>query len=355
MVEPIGVGINGGGRIGILTYKALQPYIEQGIIKVIAINEIDKNATPQSIARYILRDSVHRLSQLKVEYNNSTSQIIVNGRGVDILKENTPANLQWKNRGVKIVIEATGAFTSANGEKGGYMDHVYKADAEYVVISAPVSDDIAKTVVLGVNYSKELLKDYKALSNASCTTNDLAPIVKVLHERFGIVAGDMITIHSYTNDQKLVDAYHKDPRRARAAALNVIPTTTGASKAIGLIFPELKGKISENAIAYRVPVPDGSVVDFNVKLAKEVTPQEVNNELKKAAESLEGILAFTMEPIVSQDIVGDTHSSTVDGLLTAPASEGRIKVVSWYDNEWGYSNRTAELTKEIAEFLKLLN
>ena len=350
MAEPIGVGINGAGRIGALSYRALYPCIRQGVVRVYAFNDVEKNATPEAIVRYLSRDSVH--GKFAADVRSEGGKVIVDGIPIDVLQEKDPAKLRWSERGVQIALDATGAFTQAESEKGGYMDHI-KAGAKYVVISAPVKDDVAKTVVLGVNYDPSLLQNYQAISNASCTTNCLAPIVKVLKEIFGVIAGDMITIHAYTNDQKLVDAYHKDPRRARAAN-NVIPTSTGAAKAIGLIFPDLRGKISANAIAYRVPLPDGSVVDFNVKLDKEATPEMVNEALREAASSdLEGILEFsTAVDFVSGDVIGNPHSSVVDGLLTTTASEGRIKVVSWYDNEWGYSNRTAELIVSIAKHLR---
>lgn len=356
--NPVGVGISGAGRIGILTYKAMLPYEEKGIIKVIAFNDIDKNATPEAVARYMKRDSAHGRFPALIEHDESN--VIVNGRKIAILHEKEPSKIGWGARDVSIVLEATGAFTFAKDPaKGvGYMDHV-DAGAKYVVISAPVKDNVAKTVVRGVNYTPELLDMFQAISNASCTTNCLAPIVKVLDFYFGIVAGDMITVHAYTNDQKLVDAYHKDSYRSRAAAQSIIPTSTGAAKAIGLIFPHMKGRISENAIAYRVPVLDGSVVDFTVKLDKKTTPEEVNEKLEQVSRTpfsqggLEGIMEFEHEKgFVSADVIDNPHSSVVNGPSTTTASEGRIKIVSWYDNEWGYSNRTAELILSIAEKLR---
>lgn len=355
MVEPIGVGINGAGRIGALTYRALLPYEEKGLIRVVAFNDVEKNATPEGIAYYLRRDSVHRAFPAIVNYTDK--HIIVNGRSIEILHEKEPANLEWAKRDAQIALEATGAFTTAKDKtKGsGYMDHI-TAGAKYVVISAPVGDDFAKTVVLGVNYNPSLLDKYQAISNASCTTNCLAPLVKILNQ-FGIVDGSVITIHAVTAEQRLVQGYHKDRRRARASD-SIVPTTTGASKAIALIFPELQGKF-KGAMAYRVPVLDGSVVDFNVKLERDVTSEQVNAALKATSKTslgqggLEGILEFLEDPtFVSSDVIGNPHSSVVDGLLTTKSDEGRIKVVSWYDNEWGYSNRTAELILSIAEHLR---
>lgn len=345
MGKPIGVGINGAGRIGALTYRVLESYVQDGKINVVSMNDI--MATPRDIAQYIQRDSVFGKFKGDVSYDDKN--LIVNGNKIKVLSEKSPSNLQWGDMGVQIVLESSGVFRKAESEKGGYMDHI-KQGAKYVVISAPAKDDVAKTVVLGVNYNPEALENYQAISNASCTTNCFAPVVYVLRESFGVKGGDMITIHGYTADQKLVDGYHSDYRRRRAAAFNIVPTDTGAAKAIGKIFPDLDGKLK--AAAYRVPVVDGSVVHFVAELGRKATPDEVNTEMEKASKAnLEGILEFSKEPLVSSDIIANPHSSIFDSQLTEQGSDGRIKVASWYDNEWGYSNRSAELILKIAEHI----
>lgn len=350
MSEPAGVGINGGGRIGLMVYRALQPYIQDGTVRVAAINDLDSRGDPSALSRALRLDSTHGRYRGKVEVLDGN--LTVDGHNIILTQERDPGKLEWKAKGAQIVLESTGVFTTARGEKGGYLSHL-DAGADYVVISAPVTDGKAKMVVLGVNYNPAMAREHRAFSNASCTTNCLAPLVKVLHEKFGIIEGDMNTIHAYTKDQELLDGYHKDPRRARAAT-NLIPTTTGAATAIGIIFPDLGNSIGGNAISYRVPVQDGSVVDFLVKLKGDPSPEDVNAALEKASKSegLEGILEFSREPLVSGDIIGNSHSSIVDGLLTSKGSGGRTKVVSWYDNEWGYANRSAELIVSIAREIR---
>jgi glyceraldehyde 3-phosphate dehydrogenase len=247
--------------------------------------------------------------------------------------------------GVDIVVESTGLFTKASSEKGGYGDHI-KAGAKKVVLTVPAKDDIEATIVMGVNDSK-LTKDIKCVSNASCTTNCLAPIAKVLNDTFGIESGVMTTIHAYTNDQKVVDQIHKDLRRARTAAANIIPTSTGAAKAIGKVVPELDGKL--DGFAVRVPVPVGSLVDLVVNVKKDVTVADVNAAMKKAAEGpMKGVLVYCDEPIVSSDIVNNPASSIFDSLLTM-AKGKTVKAISWYDNEWGYSNRTVDIMEKMAK------
>jgi len=348
MREPIGVGINGMGRIGLLTYRILEQYVQKGDIKIIAVNDVA--ADPEQIAYKIRRDSVHKFNG-KVEHD--ASHLIVNGNRIEVVSERYPSDLKWGDKGVQIVFDATGVFRTARGgpRGAGYMTHIDQG-AEYVVISAPGRDDVAKTVVLGVNFDPAYLRDHQAISNASCTTNCFAPVVKVLDENFGVEGGHMITVHGYTADQKPVDTYHKDFRRGRAAAANIVPTTTGAAKAIGVIFPHLQGKIG--AFCYRVPVPDGSIIDFLADLKREATPEDVNAAMKAASEgSLEGILEFSDDHLVSSDIIGNPHSAVFDSLLTFQGSNGRqVKVCSWYDNEWAYSTRSAELILEIAKFMQ---
>jgi glyceraldehyde 3-phosphate dehydrogenase len=292
-------------------------------------------------------DSVHGRFAGTVEVKDKS--LIVSGREVKVLSEKAPANLPWKQLNVDVAVESTGVFTKRSSEKGGYGDHL-TAGARKVILSAPASDEPDLTVVLGVNDDK-LLASHKCISNASCTTNCLAPLVKVLHDSFGVVEGLMTTVHAYTNDQNLADLVHKDPRRARAAAVNIIPTTTGAAKAVGKVIPELNGKL--NGFALRVPVADGSIVDFVATLKKPVKAAEVNAALKAAAEGkLKGIMAYSEDPLVSSDIVGDPHSSIIDAQSTMvmPGDGGTmVKVVSWYDNECGYACRTVDLVARVAK------
>ncbi len=339
----IRVGINGFGRIGRLVFRALAARSQE--FEVVAINDLSNTATLKQLLKF---DSVHGRFRGHVEAKDD--KLIVNGREIQILSERAPAKLPWQSLGVDVALESTGAFTLRSSEKGGYGDHL-TAGAKKVVLSAPASDEPDLTVVLGVNDDK-LSPTHNCISNASCTTNCLAPVAKVLHERFGIVEGLMTTVHAYTNDQRIADLVHKDPRRARAAAINVIPTTTGAARAVGKVIPELAGKL--NGFALRVPVANGSLVDFVMTLRKSVTVQEVNAALKEAAEGqLRGIMEYSEDPLVSSDIVSNPHSSIVDALSTMsmPAEGGTmIKVVAWYDNEWAYSVRTADLIAKIAGF-----
>ncbi|RAP33678.1 type I glyceraldehyde-3-phosphate dehydrogenase [Candidatus Marinamargulisbacteria bacterium SCGC AG-439-L15] len=328
------IAINGFGRIGRNVFKIA--LATEGL-EVVAINDL---TDPKTLAHLLKYDSVHGRFQGSVSVEEGA--ILVNGQRIAIYAERTPKNLPWASHDVDVVIESTGVFTSATSDRGGYLDHI-EAGAKKVVLTVPAKDEIA-TMVLGVNndtYDPEV----KAWSNASCTTNCLAPVAKVLHEKFGIVKGFMNTIHAYTNDQSILDLPHKDLRRARSAAVSIIPTSTGAAKAVSLVIPELKGKL--DGMAMRVPTPDGSVVDLVCELTQEVSKEELNQALKEAAEGdLKGVLEYTEDPIVSVDIIGNPHSSIVDGLSTM-ANGNMVKVVSWYDNEWGYSNRVVNLVQLI--------
>lgn len=328
----IKVAINGFGRIGRLTFKALQ---EKGDnIEIVAINDLTDTQTLAHLLKY---DSVH--GRFPGEVSADANSLTVNGKKIRVTAEREPAKLPWGELGVDVVLESTGRFTDEESA-GGHL----QAGAKKVVISAPAKGNIT-TIVLGVNQDKLSASD-KIVSNASCTTNCLAPMAKILNDSFGIEKGYINTIHAYTADQNLQDAPHKDMRRARAAAINIVPTSTGAAKAVGLVLPELKGKL--DGIAMRVPTPTGSVTDFTVVLKKEVTAEEVNEAVRKAAEGpMKGILKYTTDPIVSSDIVGDPHSCIFDSELTA-ATGNLVKVVGWYDNEAGYSNRTADLIERLA-------
>lgn len=326
------VGINGFGRIGRLVFRAMEGDPD---LEVVAINDLGDIPTMAHLLKY---DSVHGRVYESVEA--AEDGFIVDGRKVKVLSEREPGNLPWGELGVDVVVESTGLFTDANKAKA----HI-EAGAKKVIISAPAkNEDI--TIVMGVNDDQYDPEKHNIISNASCTTNCLAPMAKVLMDTFGIKRGFMNTIHSYTNDQKILDLPHKDLRRARAAALSMIPTTTGAARAVSLVLPELKGKL--DGFATRVPTPDGSMVDLTVELEKDVTVDEVNAALKAAAEGpMVDILAYVEDPIVSVDIVGDNHSSLFDSKLTMVlGGEGNmVKCVSWYDNEWGYSNRVKDLAK----------
>ncbi|OHB90993.1 MAG: type I glyceraldehyde-3-phosphate dehydrogenase [Planctomycetes bacterium RIFCSPHIGHO2_02_FULL_52_58] len=331
---PIKVGINGFGRIGRITFRAIA---KRPNIEVVAINDL---ADAKSLAFLLKYDSVHRKFQGTVESRGDA--LVVNGKTIKLLKEKDPARLPWKDLGVDVAIESTGIFTSrADCEK-----HL-QAGAKKVLLSAPPKDGVDATIVLGVN--QHFLKpEHKILSNASCTTNSLAPMAKVLHENFGIEKGLMTTIHAYTNDQKVTDFVHSDLRRARGAAINIIPTTTGAAKAIGEVIPELKGKL--DGIAMRVPVADGSITDLVALLKKKTTREEVNQAFKQAAQgTLKGILEYCDEPIVSSDIIGNSHSCIFDSLSTYTIQDNLVKVMGWYDNEWGFSQRMVELIELMAK------
>ncbi len=345
------VGINGFGRIGRLVFRAMMREADQ--FDVVAINDLSDAKTLAYLLRY---DSVHRKFDGDVQVKGSS--LIVNGKEVKILSQRDPANLGWGDLGVEVVLESTGFFRSKQkGKPGdadykpGYDTHL-SAGAKKVVISAPCKDDPDATIVLGVN-DGILDKSITSVSNASCTTNCLAPVAKVLNDKFGIVRGLMTTIHAYTNDQKILDMIHSDPRRARAAAINVIPTTTGAAKAVGKVIPDLVGKL--DGCAMRVPVCTGSCVDLTCEIGKSATVEEVNAAIKEASEgALKGILAYTEDPIVSSDIIGCSSSSIFDALstMTSPKDGGNmVKILSWYDNEWGYSCRTADLIKKLASLI----
>lgn len=324
------VAINGFGRIGRLAFKCL---LEKENVEVVAINDLTNNATLAHLLKY---DSVQGRFNGTVESNDDF--LIVNGKQIRATAERDPANLPWAELGVDVVLESTGFFRDPEGA-GKHLT----AGAKKVVISAPASGDI-KTVVLGVN-DDTLSGDEKIVSNASCTTNCLAPMVKVLDDLFGVESGFMTTVHAYTSDQRLQDAPHSDLRRARAAAVSIIPTSTGAAKAVGLVLPHLSGKLNGNSL--RVPIPTGSATDFVVTLKKETTKEEVNAAFKAAADShLKGILEYTEDPIVSIDIVGNPHSCIFDALTTM-VQGNTVKVMGWYDNEAGYSNRVADLISRI--------
>ncbi|AZQ33983.1 MULTISPECIES: type I glyceraldehyde-3-phosphate dehydrogenase [Streptomyces] len=326
----IRVGINGFGRIGRNYFRAL---LEQGAdIEIVAVNDLGDTATTAHLLKY---DTI--LGRLKQEVTHTADTITVDGKTIKVLSERNPADIPWGELGVDIVIESTGIFTKkADAEK-----HI-AGGAKKVLISAPASgEDI--TIVMGVNNDKYDPANHHVISNASCTTNCVAPMAKVLDENFGIVKGLMTTVHAYTNDQRILDFPHKDLRRARAAAENIIPTTTGAAKATALVLPQLKGKL--DGIAMRVPVPTGSVTDLVLELGREVTKEEINAAFQKAAEGeLKGILEYTEDPIVSSDIVNAPASCTFDSSLTMVQEGKNVKVIGWYDNEWGYSNRLVDLT-----------
>jgi glyceraldehyde 3-phosphate dehydrogenase len=339
----IRVAINGFGRIGRLTFRNLMERSDE--FEVVGINDLTDNSMLATLLKY---DSVHGRYPGTVGYDDEN--LIVNGTKIRALSVRNPEELPWGDLKVDVVIESTGIFTGrAGGGKPGYDSHL-TAGAKKVVLSAPAKDGADLTCVLGVNDDK-LTADMKCVSNASCTTNCLAPVAKVLHETFGIESGLMTTVHAYTNDQNVQDQPHKDPYRARAAAVNIIPTSTGAAKAVGLVIPELNGKLT--GIAMRVPVTTGSVVDLTVNLGKEVTVEDINGAIKKAAEGpLKGILYYSEDPLVSSDIIDDPHSSVFAADFTQVLGDkGKLaKVVSWYDNEWGYSCRTADL---VAKFGKM--
>lgn len=328
------IAINGFGRIGRLVLRAILR--QHPDIRVAAINDLTDAKTLAYLFKY---DSVHGVYEGEVSH--SENSITVDGKEIRIFSEKDPEALPWYDLGVKIVIEATGVFNT----KAGASKHL-AAGAEKVILTAPGKDDVDATIVMGVNHT-DLTGEHRIVSNASCTTNCLAPIAKVLHDNFGIVDGLMTTIHSYTNDQKILDLPHRDLRRARAAALSMIPTTTGAAKAIGFVIPELKGKL--DGLAVRVPTPDVSLVDLNVNLTREVNAEEIKTAMKTAAEGpMKGYLMYNEEPIVSVDIVGNTHSSIFD----APSvyTKGYMaKVLAWYDNEYGYSCRVVDLLKYMSE------
>jgi len=328
----IKAAINGFGRIGRLVFRIME---KNDAFEVVQINDLTDAKTLAHLLKY---DSVHGKYDGKVEAKENS--IVVNGREIKISSEKDPANLPWGELSVDVVVEATGVF-----RKRAQIEKHIEAGAKKVLLTVPAKDEIDATIVLGVN--DEMLKPSdKIVSNASCTTNCLAPIVKILNDEFGVKRGVMTTIHAYTNDQKILDLPHTDLRRARAAAMSMIPTTTGAAKAVGKVIPELNGKL--DGMAIRVPTPDGSVVDLVAELGKDVTVEEVNAAVKKAAEGkLKGLVEYLEDPLVSVDIVGNSHSSVFDSLSTMVLGGNMVKIVSWYDNEWGYSNRVVDLIEKM--------
>jgi glyceraldehyde 3-phosphate dehydrogenase len=332
------VGINGFGRIGRAVTRIIMG--RKGDLELVAVNDL---SDAKALALLFKYDSVMGPWNGTVEVKDS--QLVINGKAVKVLAVRNPAELPWKDMGVEIVVESTGIFRTLSSPKGGYGDHL-KAGAKRVVLTVPAKDDIEATIVLGVN-DDVLTPKTQCVSNASCTTNCLAPVAKVLNDAFGIKNGLMTTIHAYTNDQRVADMIHKDPRRARAAAVNIIPTTTGAAKAIGKVIPQLDGKL--DGFAIRVPVPVGSVVDLAAVLEKDVSADSVNAAMKAAADGpMKGILAYCDEPIVSSDIIKNPASSIFDSLCTL-AKGNMVKVLSWYDNEWGYSCRTVDIMERLAK------
>lgn len=329
------VAINGFGRIGRLVFRIIN---EREGIDVVQVNDITDAKTLAHLLKY---DSVHGVYKKDVKAEGDA--IVVDGKAIKVSAERDPEALPWKELGIDVVVESTGVFRT----RDQVAKHL-KAGAKKVILTVPAKDEIDATIVLGVN--DEMLKpEHEIVSNASCTTNCLAPISKVLHDSFGIKRGFMTTTHAFTNDQRILDLPHKDLRRARAAAVSIIPTTTGAAKAIGKVIPDLNGKL--DGFAMRVPVPDGSIVDLVVELEKDVTVEDVNAAMKAAAEGpMKGILEYTEDPVVSVDIVGNNHSSIFDSLSTMVigGKANFVKVVSWYDNEWGYSNRVVDLLEKVA-------
>ncbi|MCK4560484.1 MAG: type I glyceraldehyde-3-phosphate dehydrogenase [Calditrichia bacterium] len=330
----IRVAINGFGRIGRLVFKAAQ-YDKE--VEIIAINDLTDAHTLAHLLKY---DSVHGRYPEKVVFEGEN--LIAGDRKVKVIAEKDPSKLPWNDIGVDIVVEATGVF-----RKREQLENHINQGANKVVLTVPAKDEIDNTIVLGVN-NAELKATDKIVSNASCTTNCLAPVVKVLHDNFGLVRGFMTTIHGYTNDQRLLDLPHSDLRRARAAAISMIPTTTGAARAVGKVIPELNGKL--DGVAIRVPVSDGSIIDLVAEVGKDVSADDINAAMKKAADGeMKGVLEYCEDPIVSIDVVGNPHSSVFDSLSTGVMDGNFVKVFSWYDNEWGYSCRTLDLAKLMAK------
>ena len=335
----LNLAINGFGRIG-RTFLRIgikdKEFIEK--INIVAINDL---TDLKSIVNLLKFDSTFGRFDGEIDMDEKNNLLIINKElKIKVFAEKDPLNLPWKEMGIYFVVESSGKFTNANNAK----KHL-EAGAKKVIISAPAKG-VDVTILLGVNESKYQNKNHNIISMASCTTNSLAPVIKVLNDKFGIQSGYMTTTHAYTNDQRLLDSFHKDPRRSRSAMMSIIPTTTGAAKAIGEVIPELKGKI--DGLALRVPVSNGSIADIVLTLNNEVTKEEVNDVLKEASQSyLKGILSYTEEPIVSSDIIGDSHSSIVDGLSTMVlGNKGtNVKILSWYDNEWGFTCRLVDLIK----------
>lgn len=339
-MAPVKVGINGFGRIGRVSFRAMAARPDE--FEIMAINDLGNS---ESLAMLLKYDSVQGRFPGTVKADGDN--LIVNGKTVRVTKEKDPAKLPWKELGVQVALESTGLFTARSKDgKPGYDSHL-AAGASKVILSAPAKDTPDLTVVMGVNDSA-IKPEHLCISNASCTTNCLAPMAMVLQQQFGIVRGLMTTCHAYTNDQRVADQLHDNIYRSRAAAVNIIPTTTGAAKAVGEVLPALNGKLT--GISLRVPVPCGSVTDLVVELEKDVTDKEVNAAMKAAAEGpLKGILEYCEDPIVSSDIIGNPHSSIFHAPWTMVLQKRMIKVLSWYDNEFGYSNRTADLIAKVAK------
>ncbi|RNB89533.1 glyceraldehyde-3-phosphate dehydrogenase [Brevibacillus fluminis] len=330
----IKIGINGFGRIGRMVFRRA---IQDPNIEIVAINA---SYPPETLAHLLKHDTIHGRMNNKVEVNGN--QIIVDGKPTVVLSDRNPLNLPWGDLGVEIVVEATGKFK----DREGATKHL-QAGAKKVVITAPAKEEDI-TIVMGVNHDKYDHENHHIVSNASCTTNCLAPVADVLHKAFGIEYGMMTTIHSYTNDQVNIDNPHKDLRRARACGQSIIPTTTGAARAVGKVLPELNGRL--NGFSLRVPTPNVSVVDLVVNVQKSVTAEEVNRVLREAAEGeMKGYIEFTEEPLVSSDFNGNDHSSIIDGLSTMVMGDKQVKVIAWYDNEWGYSCRVVDLVRHVSD------
>ncbi len=330
------IGINGFGRIGRLTFRTINQY-QKDKLEVVAVNDLTDTKTNAHLLKW---DSAYGLYPGKIEA--SEDSIIVDGKKVKVLSERDPGSIPWRDYGVDIVIESTGLFTDATKAAAHLQGGTKK-----VIISAPAKNEDV-TIVLGVNEGVYDPAKHSVISNASCTTNGIAPVVKVLQDNFGVNKGLMTTIHAYTNDQRILDMFHKDLRRARAAATNIIPTTTGAATAVTIVIPELKGKL--HGLAFRVPVTTVSVIDFVAELQKEVTVEQVNQAFQTAAEGpLTGILEYCQEPLVSTDFKGNPASSIVDALSTMVIGGNMVKVIAWYDNEWGYSCRLADLAAFITD------
>ncbi len=333
-MEKIKVAINGFGRIGRNVFKIA---LERNHLEIVGINDITDTKTLAYLLKY---DSTQGKFQGDVSYD--AEHLIVNGKKIKVSAEKNPAQIPWSEK-PDVVIESTGKFTSRESDKGGYGDHL-KNGAKKVILTVPAKDEIDRMIVIGVN-DDDLQPTDTCVSNASCTTNCLAPIVKILNDNFGVENGFMTTVHAYTNDQMILDAPHKDLRRARSAAVSQIPTTTGAAKAVGKVIPSLKGKL--DGIAIRVPTPTGSVVDFVANLKREVTKEEINAAVKAAAEGpMKGILEYCEDPIVSVDVIHNPHSSIFDAQSTMVIGK-MVKILSWYDNEWGYSCRVVDLIDKL--------
>jgi glyceraldehyde 3-phosphate dehydrogenase len=331
---PMKLGINGFGRIGRLVLRAVKA--KQADIDVVLINDL---SGAEDLAHLLKYDSVH--GQYPGEVTVDGENLVADGDAIRVSAEKDPSKLPWKDLEVDVVLESTGVFRTRDK-----IQMHFDAGAPRVLLSAPAKDEIDATIVLGVN-DDALKPDHKIVSNASCTTNCLAPVVKVLHDSFGLDHALMTTVHGYTNDQRILDLIHKDQRRMRAAALNIIPTTTGAAKAVGKVIPELDGKL--NGMALRVPVPDGSCVDLVAALQKEASTEEVNGAMKTAAEAMPEIFGYTEDAVVSSDIIGDPRSVVFDaGATMDMPGTNMVKVIAWYDNEWGYSNRCVDLALKMA-------